>query len=97
MSRFDFAVDEGELGTVSTNMKDKAGEIRTKIGEIYSLIDGLNGSWKSSAYDDFKNGCYKYKPGLEELANMIEFFGTTCDKIATDSETLMTDINAKFK
>lgn len=96
MSRYDFAVDEGELGTVCTSMKDKAGEIRTKIGEIYSLIDGLNSSWQSTAYDDFKNGCYKYKPGLEELANMIEFFGTSCDKIGADSETLMNDINAKF-
>lgn len=96
MSRYDFAVNEEELGTVCTNMKDKAEEIRTKINEIYSLIDGLSASWQSSAYDDFKNGCYKYKPGLEELANMIEFFGTTCDKFATESETLMTDVNSKF-
>ena len=96
MSRYDFAVNEEELGTVSTSMKDKAEEIRTKIKEIYDLIDGLNASWQSTAYDDFKNGCYKYKPGLEELANMIEFFGTTCDKFATESETLMTDVNSKF-
>lgn len=96
MSRYDFAVDEGKLGTVSGDMKSKAEEVRGKIKEIYDLVDGLNASWKSSAYDDFKNGCYKYKPGLEELANMIEFFGTTCDKIATDSETLMADIKTKF-
>ena len=97
MSRYDFAVDAGELRDVSKNMKSKSDEITTKIGEIYDLVDGLNASWKSSAYDDFKNGCYKYKPGLEELANMIEFFGTTCDKLAADSDTLMSDVAGKFK
>ena len=49
MSRYDFAVNEEELGTVSTSMKDKAEEIRTKIKEIYDLIDGLNASGQSTA------------------------------------------------
>jgi hypothetical protein len=97
MSRYDFAIDEEKLGNVASDMKSKADEVRTKIEEIYNIIDNtLAQSWRSSAYDDFKAGCHKYEMGLYELANMIEIFGITCDTLGGDAEALMDEIKTKF-
>lgn len=98
MSRYDFAVNEEKLGNVADDMKKKADELRSKINDVYMIIDNtLSQHWKSTAYDDFKDGCHKYEMGLHELANMIELFGVSCERIGADSERLMDQVNTRFK
>lgn len=95
---YDFVVDEGHLDEVGTTMTGKADEIRTKIQELYGIIDDeLFKSWKGAAYNTFKEACHNYEPGLYEVANMIEAFGKTAMNLSDAANTLLNDIKNEFK
>ena len=94
---YDFVVDEEKLEDVGTTMTGKADEIRSKIAELYNIIDvDLSQSWQSSAYDMFKDACHNYEQGLYEIANMIEMFGNSARDFGEAADTLLTNINSKF-
>lgn len=95
---YDFVVDEGRLADVGSHMLNQADELRTKITELYKIIDeDLAQSWKSPAYDSFKETCATYKQGLFELANMIDVFGNSANEFSDAADTLLTNINSKFQ
>lgn len=95
---YDFSVDTEQLEEVTTQMKDYAEQVREKITELYRVIeDDLSVSWKSTTYDEFRNNCADYRPGLDEMANMLELFGDSATAIAEDSEAMMDSINDKFR
>ena len=94
---YDFVVDEEKLETVGNDMLTKAADIRAKIAELYGIIDNdLSQSWQSPAYDMFKEACHNYEAGLNEVANMVEIFGSSAKEFGTAADTLLTNINNKF-
>lgn len=94
---YNFAVDEEKLETVCDTMTGKANEVRELVDSIYSIInDDLSNYWKSTAYDNFRDTCSKYRVGLNELANMIELFGNSAQSISEAAGEMFTGINSKF-
>lgn len=94
---YNFAVDEEKLGTVCDTMTGKANEVRELVDSIYNIInDDLSNYWKSTAYDNFRDTCSKYRVGLNELANMIELFGNSAQSISEAAGEMFTGINSKF-
>lgn len=97
MAKYDFAVDEDKLNSVCDTMDEKAVKAREMIDDIYNIIEvDLAEHWVSSAYENFRDTCGKYKIGLNELANMIELFGTSAKDISAEASKMLTDINSKF-
>ena len=95
---YDFVVDEGRLADVGSHMLEQADDFRTKVDELYKIIDEeLAQSWQGPAYDSFKDVCSSYKQGLYELANMIDVFGHSAQEFSVAADDLLTDINNKFK
>ena len=95
---YDFVVDEGRLADVGKHMLEQADEFRTKVEELYKIIDeDLAQSWQGPAYDSFRDVCNNYKQGLFELANMIDVFGHSANEFSSAADSLLTDINNKFK
>lgn len=95
---YDFAVDSNITeDVVIAKLNQAADEIETKIGEIFSLIDGMNESWSGESYDLFKAKCTEYRPALEGLVIMLEAFSKIfSDNILPAIETLKVDVDSAF-
>lgn len=95
---YNFAADSNITeDPVIAKLTQAANDVEAKIGEIYSLIDGLNESWSGESYDLFKAKCTEYKPALEGLVLMLEAFAKICSNdILPKIEDLKTDVDSAF-
>ncbi len=89
---FDFAVDCELLNELKGKINTAISDIETEKEAIYAGITGLGESWKGESFNTFQNKCDSFKPSIEMLIEILEFYNKQLENTMTKADDLVDSI-----
>ena len=94
-----FGTDTTQIKDLADKLKSNATKVETIIGNIYSKLEGLNGSgWQGTGYDQFLADCNAYKDALNQIPDVINDFASFFEgKVHSNAETLHSEVKSGYE
>ena len=85
-----------ELSSASNKITSAEGEIRTKLGQLRSLVDGLGGTWQGAASGAYNQLYSNWDKSANSLFESLNGIAKMLGQAATSYEQTETQIKSGF-